>query len=74
MVSDLLREYPPDWVKMACDAEWDKHQAALNVSYLRGILRGYQRDGGPPKASLKFGKGGDVPPPTTRTYGIIAGP
>ena len=57
VVGDLLREYPAAWVKLACEAEWDKHGLALNPRYLRGILQGYQREGGPPK-----GKSGAPPP------------
>lgn len=49
VVGDLLRDYDPAWVKAAIDKEWDKHKHDLRPAYLRSILQGFQRDGGPPK-------------------------
>jgi hypothetical protein len=56
VVGDLLREYPPAWVRAACDREWEKHQQNLHVSYLRAILQGYvSTNGPPPDVKPKFG-------------------
>ena len=49
VIGDLLREFDPSWVHAAMDKEWDKHGAKLNPPYLRAILQGFQREGGPPK-------------------------
>jgi hypothetical protein len=64
VVGDLLRDYDPAWVRIAIDKEWDKHRHDLRPAYLRSILQGFQKEGGPPK-------GRDSPPtaaPVERKY------
>jgi hypothetical protein len=46
-VGDLLREFPPAWVKKACDAAWDKFGDVFKPAYIRGTCQGYWREGGP---------------------------
>lgn len=48
VIGDLLRDYEPSWVRVAIDKEWDKHRHDLRPAYLRSILQGFRKEGGPP--------------------------
>jgi hypothetical protein len=51
VIGDFLRDYPAPWVRAAIDRAWDKLGQDLRPAYIRGILRGFQRDGGPKQVS-----------------------
>ena len=45
-----LSEFPAGWIKLAIQSAATAEK--LNFKYVEGILRGYQREGGPPKYKL----------------------
>lgn len=63
VVGDLLKEYDPAWVKVAIDKAWDKLGQDLRPPYIRSILQGFQRDGGPPKSVVSAAAASVKPKP-----------
>jgi len=51
LVGQFLREYPASWVRSAIDVVFDQKSGRLDLSFLRGVLRRYAREGAPPLRS-----------------------